>query len=399
QEIVARFKRAKRPVLMLGGGVSRATAKRIGVEGYQGFGVPIMTTWNGADRIGSEHPLYFGRPNTWGQRYANILAQQADFVLALGTRLGMQQSGFNWQQFIPLGDIVQVDLDPAELAKGHPEVAQGLSVDANDLLLRLQAHSLGEHGEWIAFCRSVRAELPLVEPGVNVTGEGYISPYTFFDELSRLSRADDVLIPCSSGGAFTCSYQSISQKFGQHYVTDKSLASMGYGLSGAIGAALANPDKRTILIEGDGGFAQNLQEVGTAAINKLNLKMFVFDDKGYASIRMTQRSYFGGRYVGCDIATGLGLPDWSKLFAAYDVPVLRVGPGFEASEEFLAAFNAQGVHAFLVAVDPEQTYFPKISSRVRADGGMESNPLHRMTPDLPEEQYQRVAKYLVAENL
>ncbi|MEN3070774.1 thiamine pyrophosphate-dependent enzyme, partial [Uliginosibacterium sediminicola] len=283
--------------------------------------------------------------------------------------------GFNWQQFIPLGDIVQVDLDPAELAKGHPEVAQGLSVDANDLLLRLQAHSLGEHGEWIAFCRSVRAELPLVEPGVNVTGEGYISPYTFFDELSRLSRADDVLIPCSSGGAFTCSYQSISQKFGQHYVTDKSLASMGYGLSGAIGAALANPDKRTILIEGDGGFAQNLQEVGTAAINKLNLKMFVFDDKGYASIRMTQRSYFGGRYVGCDIATGLGLPDWSKLFAAYDVPVLRVGPGFEASEEFLAAFNAQGVHAFLVAVDPEQTYFPKISSRVRADGGMESNPL------------------------
>ncbi len=399
QEIVARFKRAKRPVLMLGGGVSRATAKRIGVEGYLGFGVPIMTTWNGADRIGSEHPLYFGRPNTWGQRYANILAQQADFVLALGTRLGMQQSGFNWQQFIPLGDIVQVDLDQAELAKGHPEVAQGLAVDANDLLLRLQAHDLGEHAEWITFCRSVKAELPLVEPGVNVTGEGFISPYVLFNELSRISRPDDVLIPCSSGGAFTCSYQSISQKFGQHFVTDKSLASMGYGLSGAIGAALANPDKRTILIEGDGGFAQNLQEVGTAAINKLNLKMFVFDDKGYASIRMTQRSYFGGRYVGCDIATGLGLPDWSKLFAAYDVPVMRVGPGFEESEAFLTAFNTKGIHAFLVSVDPEQTYFPKISSRVRADGGMESNPLHRMTPDLPEEQYQRVAKYLAAENL
>lgn len=399
QAIVARFRAAQRPVLLIGGGVSRATAKQIGVEGYSRFGVPLMTSWNGADRVGSEHPHYFGRPNTWGQRYANILAQQADFVLALGTRLGMQQSGFNWQQFIPLGDIVQVDLDPAELKKGHPQIAEGLCVDANDLLLRLQEHDLGEHGQWIEFCRGVKAELPLVEPGVNVTGEGYLSPYVFFDELSKLSRANDVLIPCSSGGAFTCSYQSISQKFGQHFVTDKSLASMGYGLSGAIGAALANTDKRTILIEGDGGFAQNLQEIGTAAINKLNLKMFIFDDQGYASIRMTQRSYFGGRYVGCDINTGLGLPNWEKIFPAYDVPVVRLRPGFESDPAFLDLFNAEGIAAFLVTVDPEQTYFPKITSRVRPDGGMESNPLHRMTPELPESVYARVAPHLAAQGL
>ena len=99
--------------------------------------------------------------------------------------------------------------------------------------------------------------------------------------------------------------QVFEQKSGQTIVTNKGLASMGYGLSGAIGAAFANPDKRVILVEGDGGFSQNLQEIGTAAINKLNIKMFILDDSGYASIRMTQKNYFGGRYVGCDRETGL----------------------------------------------------------------------------------------------
>ncbi|MDO6384983.1 thiamine pyrophosphate-binding protein [Uliginosibacterium sp. 31-12] len=399
QDIVARFRAAKRPVLLVGGGVSRETALQVGPEGYTRMGVPVMTTYNGASRIGSEHPLYFGRPNTFGQRYSGILVQQADFVLALGTRLGMQQSGFNWQQFVPLGDILQVDLDQAELDKGHPQIDLGLCVDANDLLQRLQGQSLGEHGEWIDFCNGVKAELPLVEPGINVTGAGYLSPYVFFDELSKLSRADDVLIPCSSGGAFTCSYQSISQKFGQHFVSDKSLASMGYGLSGAIGAALANPHKRTILIEGDGGFAQNMQEIGTAVINKVNLKMFIFDDQGYASIRMTQRSYFGGRYVGCDINTGLGLPNWEKIFPAYDVPLVRLRPGFENDPAFLYLFNADGIAAFLVTIDPEQTYLPKVTSRVKPDGSMESNPLHRLSPELPEGVYTRTAPFLVKKGL
>ena len=397
--IINRFKSAKRPVILIGGGVSRETAFKVGAEGYTRMGVPVMTTFNGAQCIGSEHPYYFGRPNTFGQRYANILIQQSDFVLAVGTRLGMQQSGFNWQQFIPLGEIVQIDIDSKELEKGHPKISRGFAVDANDLILKLSARSLGNFSDWISYCENARKKLPLIEVGVNVTGENYISPYVFFDRLSKMSSPNDVMIPCSSGGAFTCAYQSILNKFGQPVVSNKSLASMGYGLSGAIGAALANRDKRTILVEGDGGFAQNIQELGTAVVNKLNLKIFVFDDLGYASIRMTQRSYFGGRYVGCDINTGLGLPNWEKLFAVYDIPVVRLRPGFESQADFIEEFSRVGLSAFLVSVDPEQTYFPKITSRLKADGSMESNPLHRMTPELPEDLYAEVAKYLKESNL
>jgi acetolactate synthase-1/2/3 large subunit len=177
-------------------------------------------------------------------------------------------------------------------------------------------------------------------------------------------------------------------------VTNKGLAAMGYGLSGAIGAALAYPQRRTVLIEGDGGFAQNLQEIGTAVVNQLNLKIFIFDDGGYASIRMTQKNYFKGSYIGCDTKTGLGMPNWQQIFEAYGVPVVSIGPGFCRDESFRTLFGSRGVAAFLVRIDPEQTYFPKISSRLAADGGMVSEPLHRMTPALDPSILAEIGVYL-----
>jgi acetolactate synthase-1/2/3 large subunit len=286
-----------------------------------------------------------------------------------------------------------VDCDPAELSKGHPKVAMAICGDANEVLRGVVAADLGKHEEWVKFCREVKAALPLVEP-VNNTGEGYLSPYVFAEKLSDLTTKDDVVIPCSSGSAFTVMMQTYAQKLGQRVITNKGLAAMGYGTSGAIGAAFAAGGRRTILVEGDGGFMQNLQELGTISANKLNMKLFLFDDNGYASIRMTQLNYFKGRYVGCDTQTGLGIPKWEYLFRAYDIPSLRIKPGFESDAEFLKLFNAPGPAAFMVHIDPMQTYFPKISSRVTASGGMESNPLHRMTPDLDDAVVAKVLPYL-----
>ena len=391
-EITSRLRAAKRPVLLLGAGVDRATAEEL-QEQLVHLGIPMQTTWNALDRVAADHPLYFGRPNTWGQRYANILLQQADVVLALGTRLGLQQTGFNWQQFVPRGDVLQVDCDNLELVKGHPHLALAICADANEVLRALVPASLGEYGDWVVFCRNVRDALPLVEP-VNTTGAGYLSPYVFAQQLSVFATPEDIVIPCSSGSAFTVMMQTFAQKAGQRTVTNKALASMGYGLSGAIGAAFAAGGRRTLLVEGDGGFLQNLQELGTVRANDLNLKIFIFDDNGYASIRMTQSNYFGGRYIGCDTATGLGIPKWELLFAAYDIPVQRIGPGYETDPGFLASFRALGPAAYLVHIDPKQTYFPKISSRVTESGSMESNPLHLMTPELDHTTAKSVFKYI-----
>jgi acetolactate synthase-1/2/3 large subunit len=356
-----------------------------------------MTTWNGIDRFSSSHDLFWGRPNTWGQRASNVLIQQSDLIIAIGTRLGLQQSGFNWQGFAPLAKIVQVEIDQSEITKGHPKIDLEFNCDAKSFLDSLKQSDVlikvEKISEWIDFGKSVRTLLPNNELA-NSNSPEYINPFDFVEKLSEHLSGSDVIIPCSSGGAFTTMMQAFNQKSGQIIVSDKGLASMGYGLSGAIGAAYANPNKRVILVEGDGGFAQNLQELGTAVVSGAALKIFIYSNNGYASIRMTQRSYFDGAYVGCDTTTGLGLPDWVKLFDAYGIESLEMNPTSFADPLFLEALADSSIRAFLVPIDPDQTYFPKISSRVLENGQMESNPLHLMSPELPDDIGLAVFKYL-----
>lgn len=379
--IVSAYNYSKKPVLLIGGGVDRAVTAGL-QERLSLLDVPIMTTYNGADRVGSDAHYYLGRPNTWGQRASNIIIQQSDCIVAVGTRLGLQQTGFNWKEFGRDALIFHIDIDPYELNKGHPKADGRYAVDANNFLERFLWSDIQSKQDWIAYAQEIRQKIPRVE-NINKTRDNFISPYQFIIDLEAQTTPNDLIIPCSSGSAFTLSMQLYRQKLGQKIVTNKSLASMGYGLSGAIGACLAaNNLRRTILIEGDGGFAQNMQELGTAELNKLNLKIFIFNDQGHASIRMTQMNYFEGKYLGCDRASGLGLPNWARLFDAWGIDVMEVNRGFTSSPEFTERFNTIGLQAFLVSIDPEQTYFPKISSRITSSGSMESSPIDRMTPEV-----------------
>jgi acetolactate synthase-1/2/3 large subunit len=390
-DVAARISKAERPVLLLGGGLSHRQARSLR-QRLAALSLPIMTTWNGADRYGSDHANYAGRPNTWGQRSSNLILQQADLVLAVGSRLGLQQTGFNWRAFVPLGEVIQVDIDPAELAKPNPHTALAIQADADGFLEALLSQPLGGHSEWLAFSQQVRARLPLSET-CNPSPEGFLNPYDMVAELSGLCHSGDHIVPCSSGGAFTVMMQAFQLRADQTMITDKGLASMGYGLSGAIGVAIADPGRRTVLVEGDGGFTQNLQELATVAVNNLNLKIFLFCNEGYASIRMTQKNYFQGAYLGCDVNSGLGFPDWSMLAAAYGIPCQQLAAQWPLDPAFLKLWHSQQPAIFLVPLHPEQTYFPKITSRISETGGMESNPLHLMSPDLPRDTADFVMRY------
>ncbi len=388
-----RIAAASRPVILIGGRVSRRAMPDL-LPGLRALGVPLMTTWNGFDRIADDESLYMGRPNNWGQRSANVLLSQADLIIAVGCRLAYQQTGFNWEEFAPLADVVQVFPDPDEIAKGHPKTVAAYTVDS-DAFLRLVVAGTpwADHAGWVGFCQYVRSLLPNVDPE-NVTGAGFISPFTFCEVLSECMTSRDMIVVASSGGANSVPMQTLRGKRGQIVITDNGLASMGYALSGAVGVAIAHPDRRVIHLEGDGSFAQNLQELAIVDVNRLNIKTFLWTNEGYGSIRQTQRNYFGGAYLGCDTRTGLGFPDWDLLFHAYHIETMVLEEGWERSEVFLRAFNSVQPFAFIVPVDTEQTYFPKISSRVTESGSMESNPLYRMTPDLPLEIERDVLRYL-----
>lgn len=383
-EAVSILAGSEKPVLLLGGGVARSSLKRL-IPLIEASGIPVMTTWNGADRISSDHPQYLGRPNTWGQRSSNILIQQADVVVAVGTRLGLQQSGFNWQEFVANGQIIHVDIDETELTKGHPTTTLAIHADASDFLEKLLAKISNSKARawssWLLEARKVRMALPLSE-AVNGYHDGFVNPFDFALQLSTICTESDQIIPCSSGGAFTVMMQAFNQKNGQTVITDKGLASMGYGLAGAIGTSLSHRDRKTVLVEGDGGFAQNLQELATVDVQQLNLKIFIFANEGYASIRMTQRNYFDGGYLGCDTSTGLGFPQWEKLASAYGLSFLTVQSNWLDDSRFLAEWDSVHPTIFIVPVHPEQTYYPKISSQITPSGGMMSAPLHMMTPEI-----------------
>lgn len=391
-EVVRRTHEAQRPIWLIGGGVSRQTAVEVH-DDLVATGIPVMTTWNGADRMSRLDDTYVGRPNTWGQRSANVLMHQADLVVVFGSRLGLQQTGFNWQQWAKNATVIHIDIDPAELRKGHPRVDVSFEADA-DTVLRHAVADVGrpDVGEWLRFCRQVRELLPIRDPA-NSTAPGFVDPYGFYQMLAQITTGADAIVPCSSGGANSVGMQCFEPVRGQVMITDKGLASMGYGLGGAIGVALAWPGRRTVLVEGDGGFTQNLQELATVAVNALPIKIFIFANNGYGSIRTTQRNYFGGAYLGCDTSTGLGFPDWHRLFDAYGIESMTLDEGWATDETFLQAFASVAPAAFVVPIDSDQSYWPKITSRVTDTGSMESNPLHRMSPDLDPDLSARVFVY------
>ena len=394
KKLIQKFLKSERPILLLGGGLSRKYCQEVYYD-LINLGIPIMTTWNGADRIGANEDLYWGRPNTWGQRYSNVLIQQSNFIVALGTRLGLQQTGFNWQEFGSQAEILQVDLDNEELRKGHPKISYGICMDAEIFLKELiTVAKITEynHDEWIHYGTIVKDSLPLSESS-NEAITGFINPYNFIVELSQYLKSSDVVIPSSSGSSMTVTMQSLLQPKGCKVVTNKSLASMGYGLGGAIGASLST-NGRVIHIEGDGGFLQNIQDLGTLRKQRLPVKTFILENGGYASIRMTQLNYFNGDYMGCDENTGLGLPDWELLARSFGINFLVLDPNNIFTDEVLMRLESDTPEFFVVPISQEQTYFPKISSRITETGGMESNPLHLMTPDVTSEESIKIMKYI-----
>lgn len=386
ERIIHLMNNSKRPLFLFGGGLDRKIVNE-SISKLEELGLPIAVTWNGADRVNSEYKYYCGRPNTYGMRYSNIIVQNCDLLITFGTRLGIQQVGFAWEEFAPMAKVVQIEIDEAELNKGFPKVDLPIQGDANlylkTIVNKLNKTDLSDLNYWHKYINKVRNYLPTVENNYKPK-HNYVEPYQFIKKLNDLSKHSDIWVSCSSGGTFTAFMQVIEPKKLQKIISSKGLASMGFGLAGAIGAAFANPNSRILLTEGDGGFAQNLQELGTVQLNNLNIKIFIFANNGYASIRTSQKSYFQGNYLGCDLETGLMLPDWVQIAKSYNLNYEVINSDNFQNKTFIPKLNDTKPCLFIVNVDPDQPYLPKITSRILEDGSMISNPLNKMYPYLDD---------------
>jgi acetolactate synthase-1/2/3 large subunit len=385
------LKTSKRPMLLLGGGYPRNVKI---TEKLIELGIPIATTWNAADRLPHGKSVYAGRPNFFGQRFANIYIQQCDLLIVIGSSLGLQQTGFNVEEFIPNSRIVQVDIDSNVLLNSFRTIDLPINADAQIFLEKLldldsEIKKLN-FTEWTDFLAHLKELCPLVEPITNYRID-YINPFELINWISKIDLGNINVIPCSSGGSYTATMQVFEQSSKHTIVSSKGLGSMGYGLPGAIGAALGN-SRKTILIDGDGGFAQNLQELGTVRAQNLPLKIFLISNNGYSSIRSTQKKYFGGNYIGCDEVSKLGLPNWESVSEAYSVKYVKIDK-FD-TELILNNLRSEDPVIFEVLVHEDQPFLPKIDSKLSSDGKMESNPLHIMSPDIDPKLAAKVFKFL-----
>lgn len=393
-EAVRLLNDSKRPVFLLGSGFNIHKISKL-LELINKLGIPIMTSWNAADRVAHDFPFFFGRPNNWGQRSSNIILQQSDLLIAAGTRLGFQSTGFNFEEFLPVGKLIHIDIDENEIYKGHPSVELGIVADACDTALRILNDTTINLAwlEWVEFCKEVSGLVPLLDPE-NTASIEYVEIFKFVNSLSTLIGDNDIIIPGSSGGGSTVTMQVIEQKgLPQRIITNKGMASMGYGICGAIGAAFSGKN-RVWLFDGDGSLTQNSQEFGVYAQFNLDIKAFIISNNGYASIRSTQKNYFSGNYIGCDPSTGLNLPNWKLLADAYGIDHFRVNVQEPLSTALLSFLSKKGPGIIEIPVDPNQTFYPKITSRISESKGMESNPLHLMTPELSPEIAAKVFRFI-----
>ena len=386
------FNQAERPVVLLGGGIRLAHAVDVARELYEYLGVPVLTSWNGMDLIEDAHPLFYGRPGIVGHRAANFIQQQADFILTLGSRLCLLNSGYNYDGFLKNAHHVMVDIDAAEMEKKsvHPEVKAVCDVGdfIRKLLLRKKELDVSRRSAWIAHCDKLYEQFPAFIPEQDCR-PGYVSNYHLARAVSDALTGNDIYQFTSSGTTVDITMKSFQVKKGQRSFLTKGLAAMGYDIPASIGSCIASGGKRVACITGDGSAAMNMQEL--EVIHRLNLpvKLFISDNSGYSMIYGSQNGNFKGRLSGCTKESGLTIPDFFRLAEAFGIKAMQIDSENDLKEKVSEVLSFDGPVVCTVKTDITQKIVPRQCNYMKEDGQMASRPLEDMAPLLDRDVFEK----------
>jgi len=392
KSVLKKIIQAERPVLFVGNGVRLGQAAHDLQKLISLLKIPVLTGFAGFDIVSSENSYFAGRPGTIGQRSANFTLQNSDLLLIIGARLNIRMLGYNYQTVARGAYKIMVDIDKEEMNKKTIKIDLKLKYDAKifiqEMIKQLKELSLQtKKTSWMQTINKWKQQYPTV-PNEYWKDTKYVNPYCFIETLSKFIKSDDILA-LSDATASICTYQALNFPYGARILTNSGAAPMGYGLPAAIGACFANNKKSTICIEGDGSIQLNIQELQTVVHHKLPLKIFLYNNRGYVSIRLTQKNLFHGRYVASSPESGVSYPNMIKIAKAYGIHTEKISNNSQIAGKIKKVLALKGPVLCEINVSPNQEFSPKAASKQLANGSFVSRPLEDMYPFLSKEELKK----------
>lgn len=374
-DILQCLKKAKRPVILVGGGVRSANAHAELYGFVEKTNIPVVASLMGIDAFPHTHSAYAGMIGAYGNRSANFVIANADFLLILGSRLDARQTGTKRSTFARAATIVRVDIDEHELnssVKAHYSIKAHLKDFLVALNNTIDNQSIKTPQKWLQYVQMSKNKFPVFT--VNDTDE--IDPNEFIYLLSKQTD-DDAIITVDTGQHQMWTAQSFEVKEKQHVLISGGMGAMGFSLPAAIGAVFAEPNKQIVVIVGDGGVQINIQELQTIVRNKLNIKIVVLNNHSLGMVRQFQEIYFNGRTEGT--LDGYDCPDFVKLATAYGIHAIKLDTTDKVNEKVKECLMYKGACLLEVMLPSSTVVTPKL---------IVNHPIEDQDPKLSDEEFE-----------
>lgn len=377
---------AKRPIILGGHGIKLSKCIDLFKSCIEKLNIPVLLTWSGIDILDHGHKLFFGSPGIYGQRSSNFIFQKCDLLITIGSRMTIPQTGYDLNEVARNAKIVMVDIDETEFKEF---VDFPIKATCESFIKKLFVVDKVFNNDWLNECINIRKEFPIVD-NYHVDNV-FPNSYKLIDRISDYLKTDQIIVT-DMGTALLSGHQSIRLKDDMTMFSSYGLGEMGYGLPGALGAAIAGNGREVLCLNCDGGMMMNIQELQTIIQHNLPIKIVIFNNDGYLMIKHTQKMLFNGNYSAVDKNTGIVLPDYMKVAKAFGYENFRIKTWSEFDFYFPRFMNHKGPSICEIYMPSEQEFIPKVKGVVQKDGSMFAPPLEEMSPILPINVINRIMK-------
>ncbi len=390
RNIAKLFLKYEKPVLHLGQGVKIAGGQEYLRKLINKYKIPFALTWNASDLIESNHNSYIGRPGAFAERGTNFIIQNCNLHLSIGTRLPFMVTGYDSIDFARKAKKVMVDIDINELKKNGTKPNIKICCDAKyflKYLYKFMPKKINLSKDWLKYCKDIRKKYPIVLHEFR-NQKKTINSYYFIECLSKLLNKKDTVVT-DMGLSFVGTHQAFYIKRGQNLYTNSGHAPMGWGLPAAIGACYAKKKQKIICLTGEGGLQMNIQELATVMHNKLPIKIFIYNNGGYLTIKQTQQLGFNSRIMGSNKKSGLSFPSYKDIAKSHKIKYFKISNSQNINLKIKNVLSENKPAICELMMDHNQEQMPKAINKRLSNGKSIPTKFEDMYPFLSHEEIQK----------